>query len=307
MNTIKVLTLNTHSWVEIHQVHKIKLLADFILDQDIDLIALQEVNQNLISPTVPAPEGFLALEDRPLRDNNFALLLTALLRQAGAHYQWTWAGAHLGWNIYDEGSSILSKQPIQAGQHFQVSSQEYGYRDVFRRCALACQIKLASGPLWLVNVHMNWWHKQNRYFFAEDFNRLNQRVRQLADRGPLLLLGDFNVAAGPDSPGWQQMLELGWHDAFWHARRRQGEHTVQQAISGWEENSLAKRIDYVLASGPVTFSNYRVVFDGQQEPAISDHAGVLVELEASQLSHAYTKTPCLAHNCPSGTDQKGQL
>ncbi len=39
------LTLNTHSWCEPHQIVKIHELARFIADRQVDVIALQEVNQ----------------------------------------------------------------------------------------------------------------------------------------------------------------------------------------------------------------------------------------------------------------------
>ena len=42
---MRFLTLNTHSWCEIYQIAKIRTLAKFIIEQQVDVIALQEVNQ----------------------------------------------------------------------------------------------------------------------------------------------------------------------------------------------------------------------------------------------------------------------
>ena len=39
---MRFLTLNTHSWCEIHQIDKIRTLAQFIVDQQVDVIAVQE-------------------------------------------------------------------------------------------------------------------------------------------------------------------------------------------------------------------------------------------------------------------------
>ena len=47
---MRFLTLNTHSWCEIHQIDKIRTLAQFIVDQQVDVIALQEVNQLTSTP-----------------------------------------------------------------------------------------------------------------------------------------------------------------------------------------------------------------------------------------------------------------
>lgn len=42
---MKLLTLNCHSWQEVDQQHKIKVLAQEIKDKGYDVIALQEVSQ----------------------------------------------------------------------------------------------------------------------------------------------------------------------------------------------------------------------------------------------------------------------
>ena len=41
---MKLLDLNTHSWIEVEQERKLGELIDFILAGDYDLITLQEVN-----------------------------------------------------------------------------------------------------------------------------------------------------------------------------------------------------------------------------------------------------------------------
>ena len=55
---MKLLTLNTHSWLEVHQIPKIFELAQFIVREQVDVVALQEVNQFVKSPAVDAPLGF---------------------------------------------------------------------------------------------------------------------------------------------------------------------------------------------------------------------------------------------------------
>lgn len=61
---MRFLTLNTHSWCEIHQIDKIRTLAQFIVDQQVDVIALQEVNQLTstprggTSPPLPRRRGY---------------------------------------------------------------------------------------------------------------------------------------------------------------------------------------------------------------------------------------------------------
>ena len=47
---MKLLDLNTHSWIEVEQERKLGELIDFILAGDYDLITLQEVNQTMTAP-----------------------------------------------------------------------------------------------------------------------------------------------------------------------------------------------------------------------------------------------------------------
>ena len=57
--------------------------------------------------------------------------------------------------------------------------------------------------------------------------------------------------------------------------------TVVQAIDGWRDAPDAaakKRIDQIWCSQAIAVKSTRVVFNGLQEPQVSDHAGVLIEL-----------------------------
>ena len=99
---MRFLTLNTHSWCEIHQIDKIRTLAQFIVDQQVDVIALQEVNQLTSTPVVEHPLHFRGGAGIPVREDNYALLLVRALEALGARYEWTLTETHLGWERYDE-------------------------------------------------------------------------------------------------------------------------------------------------------------------------------------------------------------
>lgn len=282
---MKLLTLNTHSWVEIHQLHKIKILADFIIEQNIDVVALQEVNQNFIAPLASEPESFAGSSPVALRADNFALLLTQFLEAAGAHYTWGWGDSHQGWDIYDEGIALLSRYPVKTLRNLELSEPRFTYTDVFRRCALAAELEINGHSLWIATAHMNWWIKHDLRLFEHDFARLDQQMRTLAGDAPVILLGDFNNDATVQDEGYTQMIAAGWFDAFTLADEREGEFTVHKAISGWEEEAAlqAMRIDYVLFSAAIPVQRYEVVFPDHTPQAISDHSGVLVSLESAEL------------------------
>ena len=73
---MRFLTLNTHSWCEIHQIAKIRTLAKFIIEQQVDVIALQEVNQLTSTPVVKEPlnyRGGAGIPQFPRQINNVEL------------------------------------------------------------------------------------------------------------------------------------------------------------------------------------------------------------------------------------------
>ncbi|MFW0121400.1 endonuclease/exonuclease/phosphatase family protein [Rothia sp. CCM 9419] len=276
---MKILTLNTHSWLELHQLHKIRVLADFILSEDIDIIALQEVNQLIKAPFVETDHLYRPLTERPITFDNFALLLAQFLQEDGRTYYWSWAESHEGWGIYDEGVALLSKHPFNTLHTVHMSDPQYDYKNVYRRCALAACININQQDFWFASTHMNWWEREGKQLFRHDFDALNQQLQALAHHSPIILAGDFNNDAGIPSEGYAQMLEAGWADTYTQAKHVDGEYTVHKNIAGWENSTEAKRIDFILTKGlnaPVL--RHRVVFADNTPEAISDHSGVLVEI-----------------------------
>ena len=95
------------------------------------------------------------------------------------------------------------------------------------------------------------------------------------------LLGDFNSEADVRGEGYDLILRSGWQDTYRLARQRDDGYTVVQAIDGWRDAPDAaakKRIDQIWCSQAVPVHSSRVVFGGKQEPRVSDHAGVLIEV-----------------------------
>ena len=77
------------------------------------------------------------------------------------------------------------------------------------------------------------------------------------------------------------MLGSGWQDTYRLAQQRDAGYTVVEAIDGWRDAPDAaakKRIDQIWCSKAVAVKSSRVVFGGLQEPQVSDHAGVMIEL-----------------------------
>ena len=142
---MRFLTLNTHSWCEIHQIAKIRTLAKFIIEQQVDVIALQEVNQLTSTPVVKEPLNYRGGAGVPVHEDNYALLLVQALNEMGATYEWTLTEAHIGWDRYDECVAILSRLPIRGIKPIDMSP-EYGYHQVQRRVAQGRSSKLRRVP-----------------------------------------------------------------------------------------------------------------------------------------------------------------
>lgn len=276
---MKLLTLNVHSWLEIHQIPKIYELAQFVVREGIDLLALQEVNQFMHSPLAVEPVRFLGGNERPIRQDNFALLLNQFIAElSGESYYWGWAEAHRGFGRYDEGVAVLSKAPVARLEMLNLAPS-YGYTDVPRRVALALQLGKEQGGLWLVSTHMSWWEREGAHYFEDEFRLLDAQMRKLAGSAPVLLAGDFNSPAEVRGEGYDLVTSLGWVDTFTVAQRVEGEATVHKPISGWDVLPAAQRIDFVFANTDLRVETHRVIFpDSDPEAAISDHSGLYLEI-----------------------------
>lgn len=280
---VKALTLNTHGWVELFQIPKIKTLAHYIIDQDIDIVFLQEITQHQETDPAEKLTNYHSATNRAVHHDNYAYLLTRFLHTMGANYHWSWLDAHQGWGSYDEGVAILTKTKPHRVVPIIMDDHKYTYQDVWRRAALAAHLTIDDQPLWVANTHMNWWHMDGLHLFEKDFNHLNTELRNLAGNTPILLAGDFNNSPDTPNEGYDQIINLGWHDAYTRAQHTDGEHTVHKKISGWENATQAMRIDYFFTSTPLEAESCQVVFKDDTPDAISDHSGVLLTFNTNQL------------------------
>ncbi|MDO4822121.1 MAG: endonuclease/exonuclease/phosphatase family protein [Rothia sp. (in: high G+C Gram-positive bacteria)] len=275
---MKLLTLNTHSWLEVHQIPKIFELAQFIVREQVDVVALQEVNQFVGSPVVDTPLGFIGGADRPVRQDNYALLLNQFLEQLGSPYYWAWSVSHLGFDRYDEGVALLTRKPFERCELVDLSPT-YTDQDVARRVAVAVQLGDEFGGAWVASTHMSWWKLGEVALFSDEFAQLERQMKQLADGAPVILAGDFNNAAQVQGEGYDLMLELGWIDTYRVAEQVTGEFTVHKSIHGWDNLTQALRIDLVLTDRPTRVRTHEVVFPDTSEEAISDHSGLYLTFD----------------------------
>ena len=272
---MKLLTLNTHSLIEPQYEAKRAAFVDFVAAARPDVFALQEVNQTAAAPQLTdIPGGWFACPGCtvPLKADNHAAAVARLLAEKGVAYHWCWLPAKIGYDKYDEGMAVFCLAPITAAEGLLLSTcDDYTYWKT-RRALGVC-----VGDAWYYSVHMGWWNDTEEPFVAQ-WQRLDAAAKA---KGKAFLLGDFNSEADVRAEGYDLIASSGWQDTYRLARTRDDGYTVTQAIDGWRDAPDAaakKRIDQIWCSQPVSVQSSRVVFNGQHEPQVSDHAGIMLEL-----------------------------
>ena len=86
---MKLLTLNSHSLLEEDYLKKTQIFVEEILQENIDVFALQEVNQSHDDKILAKnPHNYYGTSI--LKQNNHALYIADLLAKQGKNYHWIW-------------------------------------------------------------------------------------------------------------------------------------------------------------------------------------------------------------------------
>ncbi|KIL43057.1 endonuclease/exonuclease/phosphatase family protein [Jeotgalibacillus campisalis] len=257
---MRLLTLNCHAWQEENQEEKIEILARTIVDNDYDVIALQEVSQkNASDARVDEHYGYVLLDK-----------LKALGR---AEDEMVWTFSHYSYDTQAEGLAILTRLPIVRTSEFFITASHdpavWKTRSIVRATVL-----YGKQEIDLYSCHLGWWNDLEEPY-KEQVDRLMEKVdsQRLS-----ILLGDFNNDAGITGEGYTYLVEKGLFDTYTLAENKDSGVTISGKIAGWSENERQLRIDFIFANQPVRVAYSRVIFNGENQPVVSDHFGVEVEL-----------------------------
>ena len=270
---MKLLTLNTHSWMEEDMEAKFSALVERIMVEDYEVICLQEVNQSLTSQPVSQPLYYHPVEGNPVvHEDNYALKLVKALAARGKRYNWSWAYNHVGYDRFHEGVAILaqaSMEPLAI-----LASSTTSPEDYHTRRALLVRTQLGNQAFSVVSLHLSWWEKG----FQDEWPRLAQVLA--SEEHPLIVMGDFNNPTG--NPGYQEVINssLNLVDSHKVADEISGEYTIVADIDGWEGNDMALKVDHAFVDRTFQVKRSQVVFDGKSSPTVSDHFGLEVILES---------------------------
>lgn len=279
---MKLLTLNTHSWIEEKPLEKLEAIKEQLLADPYDVICLQEVNQSMDAEEAEVDSFFNAPNpDTVIKKDNFAFLLQQELKKNGLEYYWSWVPSHIGYDQYDEGIAILTRFKVTNTRGILLSRKD-DYTDYHTRKALEVRFQANDKNYFVYGLHLSWWQDETEsYPFLYEWNKLVEAWETEAQKGScILLMGDFNNPAHIEKQGYSLVSKHPLlKDAYLDATVKNGSHTVEKKIDGWENNSDFLRIDYIFVSANLSVDSYETVFDGRKTPVVSDHFGVGVRLE----------------------------
>ncbi|MBO8160425.1 MAG: endonuclease/exonuclease/phosphatase family protein [Thermosipho sp. (in: Bacteria)] len=277
---LKILTLNLHTYQEIkldkfgdfdeflNQYERIhKKIAQFIIDEDVDIIFFQEAAQHKDLKEVEEKFGV------KIKKGNYIIELKKLLGKYGITYDYAWDWGHYGWDVWEEGLGFLSKFKI-----FDFKSKYVSYsKDVhtfYSRKVVKAMVKFANKNIDIFSVHFNWPKKGFEYEFENLRNWIEEDGTDY-----FIIAGDFNVYAGSNE--YYEFINKKIRgkslvDVFYKANPNDLEFPT---IGGDGFNDRA-RIDYILVPEDFKVKESKVVFtDTDKYGKVSDHMGVFAEID----------------------------
>jgi len=237
---LRVMTWNIHHGRGLDGVVDLDRIADVIRKQDIDIVALQEV-------------------DRGTKRTDGLDMPRELGKRLGADWRF---GKNIDFQGGDYGNAILSRWPIASSSNIHYRMLREGeQRGVLKVAILEGD---ALFEVWAT-------HLDYRPDPAERLLNVEQLRAELdATRAPVLLMGDFN--ATPDSPTHRALTEA-FDDAWDGAETGAAE---DDAGATYPAAAPTKRIDWIVTSsrhGLRPLRRWVVPTDA------SDHCGVVAEFD----------------------------
>ncbi len=274
---MKLLTLNTHSLAEENYSEKAKAFISEVTEIKPDIIALQEANQSINeTPLSQKPQGYIACyENTVLHKDNHIYNISEMLRKKGVDYYWTWLPLKKSYDRFTEGIGIMSRNRI-------IETAVHGVSgiDDYNNWKTRKIVGIRSGTMpdqWFFSVHYGWWND-----IDEPFHKQWQKTAGYMKKyDKVWLMGDFNNPAHIRNEGYDLIESDGWYDSYGLAQVKDSGITVKGQIDGWRDNNDSAggmRIDQIWCNYKAEVLSSQVIFNGVNEPVVSDHYGVMVKL-----------------------------
>lgn len=260
---MKIITQNLHCFAEENYLVKFQQIAQFIVDNDIDVACFQEVAQHVKSPMIS--------DELQLKEGNAALLIRDMIKDFGGDsYELLYSFAHYYYETDEEGVAILTRLPIKDWKEHIISDEKKYTID--RRTAIEIQLE---NNVSLSTLHLG---------IASDKEVKSPALKQFLTLKEItkgkqkLFFGDYNI---PDTTSaYDEIIQSGCVDLCGkQAKENPAFLTTPGTIDGWKNDKGAKRLDYGFVEGSIQVNEARVIFDGKNEPIVSDHFGLYFDVE----------------------------
>lgn len=290
-----VLTLNLHTYQELHSegVAESELTDELVRERidsygplfdriaaainelDPDIVCFQEIGE-WSGGNTQDPDSIVF----GASDSN---MVHQILQRVDAPYYYSMDWSHYGFDVWLEGSAILSKHPfVETGSRFISNPHNGRYKYWKSRNVPMARIDLpGTGRVNVFSVHTGWWDDEEEPF-QEQYRRLLSWAGKVAGpRETTVLCGDFNV---PANSRMQEFMTqgTGYSDQYALANP-DGSHdvTIGGAIDGWESSERGQRIDYILMNddSPLHVKEARIIFTKEVYGIVSDHAGIYARFD----------------------------
>jgi maltose 6'-phosphate phosphatase len=261
-NQFRLVTLNLHTYQEADPLLKLEQVAFALAVMDADAVALQEVGEHVHDPGLP---------------NAGEVVRTRLQALTGRPWEHAWRMAHIGFDVYREGVSLLAPVPLEDLREHRLSEGRLA------RNALTATVRAKGLNLRVTSAHLSWTEPGG----ADEISALRDALRSEPTDGidAIVVAGDLNT--DEDDPRLQPLLQDGFVDVARRAgavfpttlpQGRQGERAAS-------DFSMGSRLDYQFLRPVAGGRRVRPVacipvFNGlaagdAYQPIVSDHLGVL--------------------------------
>lgn len=280
-----MLTLNCHSLQGFDTQKQIMEIVDQIVREKVTIFALQEANQPQDTPIIAAEilraSNYIEpkeINGKKIREGNFAYLLQCALKKVKLEFNWSWCAGHQLLDKYDEGLALFSLGELQDVSADEIVIESKSHFDNIRGHKILSAKLCSCEETLLVTTHLD---GQTTQRFTLEWDSFYSKLKKLGVKClPTYVLANFNVDAEEDRVGYEYMCQE-LQDTYVKAISKGDGMTVRGQLDGWGKKEIARRIDYILTNAKDEISSSRICFDGYESQKISDHAGVIIEVECS--------------------------
>lgn len=274
---LSILTLNLHTYQEKDQDKKFDIIVNATNQLKPNIICFQECAQHKDSLVIKE------VYNRTVRQTNMAEIISErILKNYNEHYHYFWDWSHIGFDLYEEGLAILTRNVIDRAESRYVSRTQDKYYWLSRNIVM-CKIYIESiGYIYVFSVHLGWWNDKDEPF-QKQFDNLFYWVKELEkeDVAGIFLCGDWNNDF--QSPGYKYILENSNLVDQYILANPKGvkDATIGSNIDGWKNSFGTERIDYIFlnSKSKLKVTKAERIFTENNFGRVSDHCGLYMEFE----------------------------